>query len=131
MSASPEQVRIVRTVVNEFLEITGNVPCAQKILAVVLKFVEGDANQASTRCAVRDALSEFDREIDDERLNLCLELRTRWLVAIWRGCKGRKARTNWTFIPRWNCTTFTSMPSLLIGFKNGEKTAGRFLQGTK
>jgi tetratricopeptide (TPR) repeat protein len=73
MNSSPEQIQIVRTVVNEFFEITANVPCAEKILQIVQKFAEGKTNTAITRCEVRDELSGIGKEFTDDRLNLCFK----------------------------------------------------------
>jgi hypothetical protein len=73
MNASPEQIQIVRTVINEFLPAVENLACAEKVLGIVLKYVEGNANQATTRCEFRDTLAEISRQTDEERLNLCIE----------------------------------------------------------
>jgi len=70
---SPEQIQIVRTVVNEFLPVAKNQTCAEKVFKIVLKFVEGDANQATTRCEVRDVFAEIGEQSNDEKLNLCIK----------------------------------------------------------
>ncbi len=68
-----EQIQIVRTVINEFLPVAENLSGAEKILGIVLKYVEGHANQATTRCDVRNTLIEINQQADDERLILCIE----------------------------------------------------------
>ncbi len=73
MNASPGQNQIVGTVINEFLPVADNQPAAEKILGIVLKYVEGNANQATTRCEVRTTLAEINQQVDDERLNLCID----------------------------------------------------------
>lgn len=73
MNALPVQIQIVGTVVNEFLLVTDNQPTAKKVLAIVLKYVEGNANQATTRCEVRNTLAEINQQVDDDRLNLCID----------------------------------------------------------
>jgi hypothetical protein len=52
MNTSPEQVQIVRTVISEFLPMIQSSACGEKVLGIVLKYVKGNANQATTRCEV-------------------------------------------------------------------------------
>lgn len=73
MNASSEQIQIVRTVTAAFLPVAGNPVCAENVLGIVLKYVEGNVNQATTRCEVRNALTEIGQQAEDERLNLCIE----------------------------------------------------------
>jgi hypothetical protein len=73
MNSSPEQIQIVGTVLNEFLPVGDNQPATEKILGIVLKYVEGNANQATTRCEVRTTLVEINQQVDDDRLNLCID----------------------------------------------------------
>ena len=72
MNSSPEQIQIVRTVINEFLPVSNKEAVAEKILGIVLKFVEGNANKATTRCEVRTAVAEINEDADDEKLDLCI-----------------------------------------------------------
>jgi predicted RNA-binding Zn-ribbon protein involved in translation (DUF1610 family) len=69
----PEEIPIVRTVIKEFLAVADNPVCAEKVFGIVREYVEGNANQATTRCEVRNALTEINQHPDDERLDLCIE----------------------------------------------------------
>ena len=73
MKASPEELSIVKTVTDAFLPIASDPGRADQILAVVLRFVEGNANQATTRCEVRNSLTEINQQVDEECLDLCIE----------------------------------------------------------
>src|SRR5450759_4076765 len=73
MKVSLEQIQIVRTVINEFLLVAENPACAGKILGIVLKYVEGNTNKATTRSEVRKSLTEVNQQADDKRLNLCID----------------------------------------------------------
>ncbi len=89
MNMSPEQVQIVRTVINEFLPVAANLACAEKILGIVLKYVEGNANQATARCEVRNALIEANQQAEDERLNLCIETASNLAHGYFRWMQGQ------------------------------------------
>ena len=73
MNSSPEQIQIVRIVINEFPPVFDRETTVEKILGIVLKFVEGNANKATTRYEVRAAVAEFNEKTDDERLDLCID----------------------------------------------------------
>jgi hypothetical protein len=90
MNVSPEQVQIVSTVINEFLSVSESPLCAEKVFGIVLKYVEGNANQATTRCEVRNALAEITRQVDDERLNLCIETASRLAHGHFRWIQGQE-----------------------------------------
>jgi hypothetical protein len=90
MNISPEQVQIVRTVINEFLSVAESSLCAEKVLGIVLKYVEGNANQATTRCEVRDALGEISQQVDDERLNLCIKTASGLAYGYFRWMQGQE-----------------------------------------
>jgi len=73
MKASPEQISIVRTVINEFLPVADNPSSAEKVFRIVLEYVEGNSNKATARCDLRNALAEISQRIDDQRLELCID----------------------------------------------------------
>jgi hypothetical protein len=92
-----EQIQIVRTVINEFLPMAENLSSAEKILGILLKYVEGRADQATTRCEVRNALVEINEPADDERLNLCIE------TAIGLAQGYRHWKENQAVLDMWPC----------------------------
>jgi hypothetical protein len=89
MNTTPEQIQIVRTVTSEFLPVADNPVCAEKVLGIVLKYVAGNANQATTRCDLRNALTEINQQADDERLNLCIETASRLIHGYFRWMQGQ------------------------------------------
>ncbi len=90
MNLSFGQIQIVKTVVNEFLPIGGSPTSAVKILEIVLKYASGNANQATTRCEVRTALTETGQQVDDVRLNLCVETASRLTHGYFRWMQGQE-----------------------------------------
>jgi hypothetical protein len=99
VSILSEQIQVVRTVINEFLPVAENLTGAEKILRIVLKYVEGHADQATTRCEVRNALAEINEPADDERLNLCIET----AIGLAQGYGHWKQAQNQVTLDMWPC----------------------------
>jgi len=73
VKTSREVKHIVQTVLNAFLPLARDAVCGQAVLSAVLRYIEGDANQATTRCELRSLLRGINLEADDEGLDLCIE----------------------------------------------------------
>lgn len=71
MNLTPENLKIVKIVVQEFFPDVTSETVAESLLKVVLKFVDGQTNLATTRLEIRLALGiEYRREAET-RYDLC------------------------------------------------------------
>ncbi|HEY5297772.1 MAG TPA: hypothetical protein VIK59_07590 [Verrucomicrobiae bacterium] len=90
MNLSFEQIQIVKTLVTEFLPVDGSPTSAEKILETVLKYAVGNANKAATHCEIRNMLTETNQQIDDDRVNLCVETASRLIHGCFRWMQGQE-----------------------------------------
>jgi hypothetical protein len=131
MNPSPEQHQIVSTVINEFLDTVGDTTLTERVLESVLKYVEGNINQATARCEVRDALAKMNRHADDERLNLCIETASRLAWGYLHWAQGQENADVLDFYPTLELKQVYQHAEAVDWIKRWQEKGGRVFEGRR
>jgi tetratricopeptide (TPR) repeat protein len=122
MSRVDDQTSIVETVIRGFLPSQNRIERLDKLTTAVLSFANGSANKATARCEFRAALAEAKQEMEDERLELCLD--TANTLACGHG-NWLNSETTSDAYPAWELLPLYQRDELVDWTKRWQQNGGR------